>query len=141
MGDAVPVSLRRDVVMRAAGQCAYCQSTERLMGIEFEIDHIVPRAAGGATSLDNLCLSCPSCNRHKASRTQASDPETGEIAPLFHPIHQSWSEHFEWIDNGIRLVGRTQTGRATVVALHLNRAGIVQTRRYWVILGLHPPRS
>lgn len=34
------------------------------MGVTFEVDHIVPAAGGGKTRLSNLCLCCPTCNRH-----------------------------------------------------------------------------
>jgi hypothetical protein len=141
MSAAIPSSLRSQVAARDAGCCAYCRSTERLMGIAFEIDHIVPKAAGGETSFDNLCVSCPTCNRRKAARTQAIDPESGTAAPLFHPNRQSWSDHFRWINQGVQVIGVTPTGRATVQALHLNRTGLVQTRRYWIVLGLHPPED
>lgn len=75
MSTAVPALLRGQVVERAKGCCAYCRSTEQLMGVTFEIDHIVPRAVGGET----------------------------------------------------------------VQALNLNRPKLVQTRHYWIALGLHPP--
>ena len=141
MSGGVPSLLRRQVAARAGGLCAYCRSTERLMGITFEIDHIAPISAGGKTDLNNLCLSCPSCNRHKAARTQALDPDSGELVPLFHPNRQSWAEHFQWIDDGVQIAGLTAIGRATLQALHLNRPGLVQTRRYWIVLGLHPPEG
>jgi hypothetical protein len=37
------------------------------------------------------------------------------------------------------VVGLTATGRATIEALRINRPVLVQMRRYWVALGLHPP--
>lgn len=141
MSGGVPSFLRRQVTAKAAGWCAYCRSAERLMGIAFEIDHITPISAGGETDVDNLCLSCPSCNRHKAARTQAYDPDSGELVPLFHPNHQLWAEHFQRINGGVQITGLTAIGRATVHALHLNRPGLVQARRYWIVLGLHPPEE
>jgi len=62
----IPKALRQAVIAAAQGRCAYCLSPEQLMGVTFEIDHVIPRSAGGPTQLDNLCLSCPTCNRHKA---------------------------------------------------------------------------
>jgi len=141
MRGVVPTSLRRRVATRASGCCAYCRSSERLMGIAFEIDHIVPRSAGGATDFDNLCLSCPACNRHKATRIQAVDPDSGALVPLFHPNRESWSHHFRWFNDGVEIVGLTATGRATLQALRMNRPGLVQARRYWIALGLHPPEE
>jgi hypothetical protein len=37
------------------------------------------------------------------------------------------------------VIGLTSVGRATIKALQMNRPVIVQLRRYWVALGLHPP--
>lgn len=33
------------------------------------VDHVVPRAQGGADTMDNLVLACGSCNSAKAART------------------------------------------------------------------------
>ena len=68
MSRRIPASLREQALARAGGRCAYCQSAEVLLGVSFEVDHIIPQSAGGETSIDNLCLSCPTCNRHKAAR-------------------------------------------------------------------------
>ena len=135
----IPVELRRQVAERAKGYCAYCRSAEHLMGITFEVDHIIPEASGGRTVLENLCLSCPVCNRAKAKRLLATDPVTQELVPLFHPLHEEWNHHFQWIENGNQLLGLTPSGRATINALRMNRDAIIQLRHYWGILGLHPP--
>jgi 5-methylcytosine-specific restriction endonuclease McrA len=68
----IPQALRQAVLGTAQGRCAYCLSPEQMMGVAFEVDHIIPRSAGGRTQLDNLCLSCPTCNRHKARRLSIS---------------------------------------------------------------------
>ena len=139
MSAYIPVQLREQVIANASGRCAYCQSRQDLMGVTFEVDHIVPESAGGPTSLANLCLSCPTCNRHKARRLTAQDPVSGEVTPLFHPLKQAWAEHFTWSGDGMKLMGLTSIGRATVEALQMNRPTIVQLRGYWIALGLHPP--
>ena len=43
--------------------CAYCETPVD----EFEVDHIVAHASGGTCDLENLCVSCPSCNRRKSA--------------------------------------------------------------------------
>lgn len=110
-----------------------------MMGITFEVDHIIPISAGGESTIDNLCLACPTCNRYKANRTLITDPDTGLEIPLFHPTADQWIEHFAWQEAGAILVGQSATGRATVEALHMNRLVLVQLRRYWIALQLHPP--
>jgi len=139
MSRHIPARLREQVRADAGGRCAYCQSSEQLMGVTFEIDHIIPQSAGGETISENLCLSCPTCNRHKARRLSAPDPVTGDRVSLFHPREQTWHEHFRWSDDGSHVIGHTPAGRATVEALHMNRTVIVRLRLYWVALGLHPP--
>ncbi len=81
----IPQALRRVVLAAAQDRCAYCLSPEQMMGVAFEIDHILPSSAGGRTQFDNLCLSCPTCNRHKAKRLSARDPLSGRVVTLFHP--------------------------------------------------------
>jgi hypothetical protein len=139
MSSYVPVRLREQVLAKADGCCAYCRSSEKLMGVTFELEHIIPQSAGGDTSLDNLCLSCPTCNRHKGTRLTAQDPVSRKDVSLFHPLKQIWGEHFTWSDDGTQVIGLTPTGRATVEVLCMNRPAIVQLRLYWAALNLHPP--
>ena len=135
----VPTVLRAQVREIDNGLCAYCHTPEALTVTTFEIDHVVPVSQGGETSLDNLCLSCPSCNRHKGARQAVSDPETGESVPLYHPRHQVWLEHFAWSEDGTSLEGSTSVGRATVEALNINRTRITRLRGLWIKMGLFPP--
>ena len=139
MSSHIPSRLRGEVIAKSGGRCAYCQSLDELMGDTFEVDHIIPQSAGGATSLDNLCLSCPTCNRHKAARLTAQDPVSGSEMPLFHPHQQTWGDHFAWSNDGAQVIGLTPVGRATRDALQMNRSAMVQLRRYWAALNLHPP--
>lgn len=135
----VPVELQRAVRARYGNCCAYCHTAEDLTIVVFEIEHIVPRALGGETVLDNLCLACPMCNRCKADRTRAVDPATGREVPLFHPHNDDWTNHFAWSEDGTRIVALTPTGRATLAALRMNRPQLIRMRRMWVVMGEHPP--
>lgn len=103
------------------------------------IEHIIPLAAGGTDDEDNLWYSCPYCNNHKAAKTSAADPQSGNDVPLFNPRTQNWSEHFAWSNDGLEVVGLTSIGRATVLALQLNAKHFLQARRRWVLAGWHPP--
>jgi hypothetical protein len=106
-----------------------------------DAEHILPEAWGGQTIEANLWLACTGCNGHKSDRTEALDPDTGEMVALFHPRQQRWSEHFAWTPEGDRIIGLTPTGRATVKALQLNREALVRSRRIWVAVGLYPPKD
>jgi hypothetical protein len=105
----------------------------------FEVDHIIPRSARGATVLSNLCLVCPVCNNAKQDRVTAIDPLTGKQVQLFHPRLQHWARHFDWSEDGGLVIGKTAVGRATVNALEMNHPRVVEIRRLWRGLGLHPP--
>ena len=133
--------LRERVRRQAQYRCGYCLTSEVLIGAYMQIDHIVPESLGGSNEESNLWLACSTCNAHKSNRQAALDPVTQELAPLFNPREQNWDEHFCWVENGEQIMGLTPTGRATVVALKLNRPMLVQARRRWIKAGWHPPRS
>jgi hypothetical protein len=135
----IPPALRKLVRQRAGDRCEYCRASASLSGLECEIDHILPRARGGATAPDNLCLACAACNDFKGSRTHAPDPLSGEPVALFNPRWQVWREHFAWGDGGALVIGLTPCGRATVEALRLNRPLAVAARAHWSHAGRHPP--
>jgi hypothetical protein len=131
--------MRRRVSQTDLSRCAYCHTSEANCGIPLTIDHILPLSKGGVNSLENLCLACRPCNEFKASLTEAIDPLTGDNVPLFNPRTQSWSDHFRWSADATRIEGMTSAGRATIVALHMNREAIIVTRARWVWAGWHPP--
>lgn len=105
-----------------------------------EVEHIIPLSMGGKTEETNLWLACPLCNRYKGSKTAAVDPQTGEEALLFNPRQQVWQQHFQWSEDGLRIIGLTAVGRATVAALHLDDdPDALLVRSFWVLAGWHPP--
>jgi len=101
------------------------------------VDHFLPVSAGGTTTGDNLALACVSCSLRKSARRVAIDPETSEDVRLFDPRHATWDDHFRW--EGVRLAGSTDTGRATVAALAMNRPIVLAIRTEEALLGRHPP--
>ncbi len=136
----IPRRLRRAVVRRAHSLCEYCRLQQDLCPAAFEIDHIIPQALGGPTTLTNTCLACPVCNNAKRSRVSGVDPVTGRRVPLFNPRHHKWDQHFRWSRDRGQVEGQTVVGRATVAALDMNRPRVVQIRLLWTALGLHPPK-
>ena len=141
MSTYVSVELRRMLIEADNGQCAYCQTTEDNTGQALTIDHVVPVAKGGETIFKNLCRACRSCNETKREQLDGIDPLTAERVLLYHPRQQQWDEYFAWDQTGIRLLGITATGRATVIALDVNNELILFARRRWVNAGWHPPRG
>ncbi len=123
---------------RAGYCCEYCQTCQEIIGQAMHVEHIDPN---GSDDPDNLCLACANCNLSKAQATTAPDPETNDIVSLFNPRQQHWSEHFRWIDEGLRLEGLTPVGRATILRLKINMDRIVNARAVWIIAGAHPPKA
>ena len=141
MSETIPAELRRQVAQRDRDRCSYCQTSEANSGIPMSIDHIIPVAEGGPTTLENLCLACRRCNEFKGKRTDAIEPVSGERCPLFDPIRQNWNDHFTWSPDGIEMEGKTQIGRATIGALRTNNPIVCAARRRWVLSGWHPPKD
>lgn len=137
--DRVSTALRRMVASRAKGLCEYCRCPEEFSPDSFTVEHIRPRQAGGETTAENLAWACFGCNGRKHTKTTHADPETGQEVALFHPRQQRWSEHFNWSNDYTQMIAKTPCGRATVEALRLNRAGVVNLRRLLTSAGLHPP--
>jgi hypothetical protein len=133
----IPPGLHAEVVYRAGHRCEYCQLSQLGQEAAFHIDHVVPRAAGGPTTAENLALACVSCSLRKWAKQTATDPDSGSEVPLFNPRMQAWEEHFRW--EGERVVPLTPTGRATVVALAMNRPLILAIRQEEAARGRHPP--
>ena len=132
----VPAGLRRLVSQKANNRCEYCQLSQLGQEAAFHVDHITPVVAGGRTAAENLALACVSCSLRKSAREIATDPETGSEAALYNPRHDTWSEHFRW--EGVKLVGLSPTGRATVFALSMNRPIVLAIREEEAALGRHP---
>lgn len=136
---SVPRALREQIIRDFFGRCAYCQTATAITGARLVIDHIQPESAGGATTRENLCLACHSCNEFKGPKSVELDPESGETVALFHPRQQRWNAHFQWSQDGAQIIGLSPTGRATINALKMNHWEIVEARRRWTQIGWHPP--
>ena len=52
---------RKDILEAWNNKCAYCEG-ERA----HTLDHVIPRAKGGATKRQNLIACCPTCNLQKS---------------------------------------------------------------------------
>jgi HNH endonuclease len=141
VSSAIRDDIRQSVRAAAGNRCGYCLSPQSLVLGPLEIEHLVPQAHGGPDDEENLWLACRLCSSFKASQTEALDPVSGTRVSLFNPRRDRWMDHFIWSDDGLRIFGKTERGRATVVALQLNNMIAVTVRRHWVAAGWHPPRS
>ena len=59
-----------------------------------------------------------------------------ELSLLYNPRKELWRDHFQW--DGVRLVGITTVGRATIAALVMNRPAALLIREEESYRGRHP---
>jgi hypothetical protein len=133
---AMDKELDRTVRARAHDVCEYCLMPQAIRRLRFPIDHIISRQHNGKTSLENLALCCGRCNLHKGPNVAGVDPETGRITRLFNPRKDRWTRNFQW--DGVRIVGLTPRGRATVHVLALNHPDDLAVREELLLQGQFP---
>lgn len=86
--EGVPTAIvtfsRRNLFKRDRYACQYCglQPGPELL----TIDHVVPRAQGGASTWENCVLACVECNKRKADRT----PEQAGMRLRKRPSRPAW---------------------------------------------------
>ncbi|CUH76754.1 HNH endonuclease [Tropicibacter naphthalenivorans] len=97
---------RFNLFLRDEFRCQYCGTKS-----ELTFDHVVPRAAGGVTSWENVVAACAPCNLRKGSKSlrqanmalrkpprQPGASElmnTGRKFPPNH-LHESWMDFLYW---------------------------------------------
>ena len=133
--------IQQKVRDRARHLCEYCHASEQWQYVPFTIDHWMPLSLGGNNDLQNLALACFQCNRRKTNRVTAIDPITTIEVPLFNPRQDLWTTHFTWSEDKLTIVGLTATGRATVLALAMNRDRVIAIRSADLEIGRHPPAA
>jgi 5-methylcytosine-specific restriction endonuclease McrA len=75
---------RRNIFKRDRFTCQYCG--DQPGSEELTIDHVLPRAQGGASTWDNCVLACLACNKRKADRT----PEQAGVRLKKPPVRPRW---------------------------------------------------
>lgn len=100
---------RYNIFLRDDFTCQYCM--KKFNSSELTFDHVVPRAAGGKTSYDNIVAACMPCNTRKGANTnmrpvrtpstpterflmksKASQPNNLDKMKL----HKSWMDYLYW---------------------------------------------
>jgi hypothetical protein len=66
------------------------------------------------------------------------DPESKFAVALFNPRTGVWRDHFTWSEDGLQVIGKTPTGRATVLRLKMNTSRWAKVRRRLFNSGTHP---
>ena len=127
--------VRRRVAARAGDCCEYCRIHQDSSASTHQVDHVIAEKHGGETVLENLALSCTTCNLRKGSDIASTDPATGLLTPFFNPRTQRWPEHFRL--DGEYLIGLTAEGRTTVEFLLLNSFERLAERSELIQAGLY----
>ena len=135
----VDIALRREYHRRALGLCEYCHTAEQWQYVPLpwitscgyrRVAPNTPRQSGaGLFSLQSAQGRSPAGNR----------PKDAKLVALFHPRRHRWDEHFIWSADGLRIVGLTAIGRATIAALDLNRQRVVHIRAANIAVDRIPP--
>jgi hypothetical protein len=93
--------------------CAYCHSSEQLLGIPLEVDHIIPTSLGGKTEFRNLCLSCrypPYCSKYNPIERR-----------LFAQVHRTIEKTiFKDVEQVKKLMEKTATKTGLSVEVRIN---------------------
>ncbi len=124
----ISLALRKQVTDRAESKCEYCKFPQALSFFTFEMEHIISEKHDGETTLGNLALACPPCNRAKGSDLGSIDPVTQKLTPFFHPRLQQWSDHFRF--EGVSIVPLTAEERVTTKILQFNSSDRISERTY-----------
>jgi len=75
---------RKNVFLRDQHTCQYCRKV--FPENKLNLDHLIPRDKGGATSWENIVTSCFSCNNKKGNKM----PREARMFPLQEPRVPKW---------------------------------------------------
>lgn len=109
-GQAVTFS-RRNVAKRDHHTCQYCGSQPGWG--EITVDHVLPRAQGGASSWTNCVAACVRCNARKGDRT----PEQAGMRLRKHPTRPEWRPCYALHSERIESWSKFLTEQPVAVAL------------------------
>jgi 5-methylcytosine-specific restriction endonuclease McrA len=65
--DPIRAQMRFRVLQRDGFRCRYCGHSGSAPGVVLHVDHVVPLAAGGTSTEDNLVTACEECNLGKST--------------------------------------------------------------------------
>lgn len=137
----IPPLVREQVRQRAASLGEYCHTDEHWQLVPFTIGHILPISDGGDDTLENLALACFHCNHRQSDERSVFDADTQREIPLFNPRQMLWSEHFLWSADGLQVLPQSESGKATIKLLKLNRDRVLRIRQDDVLVNRHPPTA
>jgi hypothetical protein len=132
----ISAALRKRVAERAGYRCEYCLLHEDDANSPHQVDHIVSRKHGGASTEDNLAWCCMRCNLWKGADIGSFSTRTRYLVPLFDPRKDRWADHFR-LDGAI-IEPLTPQGEVTTRLLRLNLDKRVIERTVLIMIGRYP---
>ncbi|WP_419555776.1 HNH endonuclease [Planctellipticum variicoloris] len=84
MSSRPSAQLRRKVVERADSRCEYCMIHQEDAVSTHQVDHVIAEKHGGKTALENLALSCMTCNLHDVQSSRGERPLVSGSRLKFH---------------------------------------------------------
>jgi 5-methylcytosine-specific restriction endonuclease McrA len=123
----IPEKLRKFVAKRAQYRCEYCHIHEKDAYFTHQIEHIISRKHGGATSQDNLAYACTNCNSNKGTDIATMLLPDKSLVRLFNPREHIWKDHFQNID--CVFYAKSSIGEATIKILKFNAVERIIERR------------
>ena len=129
-------NIRKKVKERAGHCCEYCRIHQDDFYFPFEIDHIISLRHGGKTVLENLALSCNTCNRMKAADIGTYLDTKMIFTRLFNPRKDIWTYHFN-INQG-EIIPLTPIGHATEKLLNFNNPDRIILRQVLMLANRYP---
>jgi hypothetical protein len=132
----IPTALRRRVSARARGFCEYCLVHEEDTYFGCEADHIISYKHGGTNTIENLALACLPCNRAKGSDIGSLVHD--RFTRFYNPRSDPWFDHFEIAPDGVRIMGLSDIGLATVRILGFNLPERLEDRGMLRYMGRYP---
>ena len=64
-GGLLGYEIREYLLEKWGRKCTYCS----LENVPLQVEHIVPKSAGGSSRISNLCLACQKCNQKKGTQS------------------------------------------------------------------------
>ena len=118
---------------RARSRCEYWLLHEDDAYSPHQIEHIVSRKHGGASSADNLAYCCMRCNLWKGADIGSLSALTGKLIPFFNPRKDRWPDHFRL--DGAVIEPLTAEAEVTAKLLRLNSDKRIAERRILLAIG------
>jgi len=83
---AAPKFCRRSILLRDRFRCQYCG--EKFEAQDLTYDHVIPRAAGGQTTWDNIVSACVPCNAAKRDQMPKFSGRKGKGGNCLRPLKE-----------------------------------------------------